>query len=81
MDRLESFRARIEDYFSSRTDVIKRVIKCEVVNYGNNVRLVTEVKVQRGWIFFFGDPEANYGDLEGVRTVMHSCNDLGKCGG
>jgi hypothetical protein len=81
LDRLDSFRSRIEEYFASRKDVISRVIKCEVVNFGNNVRLVTEVKVKRGWIFFFCDPETNYGDLEGVRTVMHSCQDLSNCGG
>ena len=48
LDRLESFRAQIEEYFANRKDVIRRVIKCEVVNYGNNVRLITEVKVKRG---------------------------------
>ena len=79
LDRLESFRAQIEEYFANRKDVIRRVIKCEVVNYGNNVRLITEVKVKRGWIFFFGDPEANYADLEGVKTIMHSCKDLSNC--
>jgi hypothetical protein len=30
-DGFENFRARIEEYFASRTDVINRVIKCEVV--------------------------------------------------
>ena len=79
LDRLEEFRGRIEDYFTNRKDVIQKVIKCEVVNYGNNVRLVTEVKVKRGWIFFFCDPEGNYADLEGVRTVRHECQDLCNC--
>jgi hypothetical protein len=81
LDRLECFQARIEDYFANRKDVIERVIKCKVVNYGNNVRLVTKMKVTRGWIFFFCDPESNYGDLEGVKTLRHSCQDLSKCGG
>ena len=67
LDRLESFRAQIEEYFASRKDVIRRVMKCELVNYGNIVRLITEVKVKRGWIFFYGDPETNYPDLEGVK--------------
>ena len=79
LDRLEEFRGRIEDYFRNRKDVIQKVLKCEVVNYGNNVRLVTEVKVKRGWIFFFCDPEGNYADLEGVRTVRHECQDLSNC--
>ena len=79
LDGLEEFRGKIEEYFEKRTDVIKRVIKCEVVNFGNNVNLVVEVKVKRGWIFFFGDPEENYADLEGVRTIRHSCKDLGNC--
>ena len=64
MDRLGEFRAKIEDYFSNR----KNVIKCAVVNLGNNVRLVTEVKSKRGWICFFCDPKENYPDPEG-RTV------------
>ena len=75
LDGLESFRANIEEYFSKRTDVIKKVIKCDVVNYGNNVNLVVEVNVPRGWIFFFFDQEENYPDLKGVRTVRHSCRD------
>ena len=79
LDGLEEFRGTIEEYFEKRKDVIKRVIKCEVVNFGNNVQLVVEVKVKRGWIFFFGDPEENYADLEGVRTVRHSCKDLSNC--
>ena len=65
LDGLESFRTSIEEYFANRKDVIEKVIKCEVVNYGNNVNLVVEVKVPRGWIFFFGDPEENYAGLKG----------------
>ena len=81
LDRLEEFRETIENYFKNRKDVIERVIKCEVVNHGNNVKLVTEMKVERGWIFFYGDPEENYPDLEGIRSVRHSCQDLRYCGG
>jgi hypothetical protein len=83
LDGLESFRAKIEEYFKKRTDVIKRVIKCDVENFGNNVKLVTEVKMKRGWIFFFCDPEENYADLyqDGIRTIRHSCKDLSNCGG
>jgi hypothetical protein len=66
LDGLAGFRARIEEYFKSRTDVIRKVIKCEVENYENNVKLVAEVKVKRGWTFFFGNPEVNYPDMEGV---------------
>ena len=51
----------------------KKLVKCEVENYGNNVKLVTELNVKRGWIFFFCDPAENYGDLDGVSTVRHSC--------
>ena len=39
LDGLQGFRANIEDYFKKRIDVIKRVIKCEVENYGNNSKL------------------------------------------
>ena len=79
LDGLESFRASIEEYFTNRKDVIEKVIKCEVVNYGNNVNLVVEIKVPRGWIFFFGDPEENYPDLKGIRTLRHMCEDLRNC--
>jgi hypothetical protein len=83
LDGLESFRAKIEEYFKKRMDVIKRVIKCEVENFGNNVKLVTEMKMKRGRIFFYCDPEENYADLyaDGIRTVRHTCKDLSNCGG
>ena len=44
LDGLKEFRATVEDYFENRKDVIKRVLKCEVVNHGNNVKLVVEMK-------------------------------------
>ena len=69
----------IENYFVNRTDVIREVIKCEVINFDNNVRLVSEMKKNRGWIFFFCDPKENYADLKGVRTVRYECQDLSKC--
>ena len=43
------------------------------------MKLVVEVKVERGWIFLFCDPEENYADFEGLRTVRHACQDLAKC--
>ena len=79
LDGLKSFRDTVEEYFKKRKDVIKRVIKCEVENYGNNIKLVVEVNVDRGWAFFFFDSEENYGDLEGIKTVRHACKDLSKC--
>ena len=42
LDGLERFRSEIEEYFKKRKDVIEKVIKCEVVNYGNNTNLVAE---------------------------------------
>ena len=81
LDDLKGLRDKVEEYFENRTDVVKRVVKCEVENYGNNLKLVTEVNLKRGWAFFFNDPEGNYGDLDGVRTVRHSCQDLSNCGG
>ena len=64
LDGLQGFRAKVEEYFEK--DIVKRVIKCEVENYGNNVKLVTELNVKRGCIVFFCDPPENYGDLDGV---------------
>ena len=83
LDRLESFRSKIKDYFEEKKDDIEKVISCDVVNHGNNVRLVAELKVKRGWIFFFADPEENYPDFykEAIRTIRHSCQDLSNCGG
>jgi hypothetical protein len=42
LDRLEGFRNKVKEYFEKRTDVVKWVEKCEVENYGSNVKLVTE---------------------------------------
>ena len=81
LDSLANFRNKMQDYFENRKDVVKRIIKCEVKNYGSHVLLIAEVNVKRGWIFFFCDPDGNYGDLEGLRTVRHACVDLSKCGG
>ena len=39
LDGLERFRSEIEEYFKKRKDVIEKVIKCEFVNFGNNVNL------------------------------------------
>ena len=55
LDGLAEFMVEIQEYFKNRTDVISKVINCEVENYGNNVKLVTEMKVKRGWIFFYFD--------------------------
>ena len=67
----------VEEYFENRKDH-----KCEVVNHGNNVnnvKLVVEMKGKRGWINFFFDPEENYGDFKGMRTLRHACKDLYNC--
>ena len=79
LDGLKSFRDTVEEYFKKQKDVIKRVIKCEVEKYGNNIKVVVEVNVNRVWAFFYFDSEENYGDLEGIRTVRHACKDLAKC--
>ena len=47
LDGLKGFRAKVEEYFANRTDIVKRVVKCEVENYGNNLKLVTEVNIKR----------------------------------
>ena len=41
----------IENYFVNRKDVIREVIKCEVINFVNNVRLVSEMKKNKGLDF------------------------------
>jgi hypothetical protein len=69
----------VEEYFENRKDVIERVINCEVVNHGNNVKLVVEMKGKRGWIKFVFDPEENYGDFKGMKTLRHACKDLSNC--
>ena len=81
LDGLVEFREKIKEYFENRTEVIEKVLKCEVANYGNNVKLVVQMKVKRGWSSFFFDREANYGDFEGIRSVRHECKDLSNCGG
>ena len=62
-----------------RTHVIKSIVRCKVENYGNNVKLVVEMNVKRGCSSFSAILKSNYGDLESLRTVRHSCNDLANC--
>ena len=79
MQSKQRILSSIEEFFTNRKDVIEKVIRGEVVNYGNNVNFVVEVKVPRGWIFFFCDPKENYTDLNGIRTSRHMCQFLGNC--
>jgi hypothetical protein len=76
---MNNFRETVEDYFQNRTDAINEVIECKLRNYGQNVRLkVSVVNLKRGWEFF-NHPRGNYGDLKGVKRVMHVCKNIGYC--
>ena len=68
LEGLKDFRDKIEEYFEKRKDIVKKVIKCEIKNSGNHVELVAEMKMKRGWLFFFCDPEGNYGDMDEIRN-------------
>ena len=75
---IEVFRENVEKYFDERKDIIERIVTCKIENAGRNVRLETIVRRQR-WINFFSEPDENYGDLPGVKRVVHDCRDLANC--
>ena len=72
------FRDRVEKYFKQRKDIIESVVDCKVENSGRCVRLESIVR-RTLWINFFNDPRVNYGDLHGVKKVMHDCRNLANC--
>ena len=73
-----SFRDDVEKYFSDKKDIIDNVIACAVTNGGRSVRLEAAVKRQLG-INYFNQPVEKYGDLIGVKRVLHCCKDLVNC--
>ena len=75
---IESFRDNVEKYFSGKNDIIDNVIACAVNNAGRSVRLESAVKRQL-WMNYFNQPEEKYGDLVGVKSVLHCCKDLVNC--
>ena len=75
---IELFRDTVENYFSQRKDIIESVVNCKIENSGKNIRLESIVK-RKLWINFFSEPQANYGDLSGVKRVIHDCRDLANC--
>ena len=75
---IDSFRDNIEKYFSDKKDIIDDVIACTVNNAGRSVRLEAAVKRQL-WMNYFNQPEDKYGDLIGVKRVLHCCKDLVNC--
>ena len=76
---IEAFRQTVENYFKARTDIIEDVMECKLENYRSNIRLISIVKIRKVWLNFFNDPRGKYGDLGGVRRVIHDCQDLSNC--
>ena len=75
------FREIVKKYFEERKDIIESIFSCKIENAGRNGRngrLGTIVRRQ-WWIDFFNDPEEKYGDLPGVKRVLHDCRDLANC--
>ena len=75
---IEVCRENVETYFEERKDIIERILACKIENAGRNVRLECVVNRQL-WMNFFNDPMANYGDLPGVKKVLHDCRNLVDC--
>ena len=69
---IDLFRDKVKEY------IIESVMICKVENSGKAVRLESIVKRQL-WINYFSEPEAKYGDLPGVKKVVHHCRDLANC--
>ena len=75
---IEVFRDNVEKYFEVKKDIIENIVTCIIENAGRNVRLEMIVRRQL-WINFLNDPKENYGDLPGVKRVLHDCRDLANC--
>ena len=60
--------------FKQRKDIIESVVNCTIDNSGRRVRIESIVR-RTLCINFFNNPEGNYGDLLGVKKVMHDCRD------
>ena len=74
-------RNTVFKYFEKKTDVIEKVLRCDIENFGRNLRLVTLVKFRNGWTGYFSDKETNFSDLKGIRRMLlHGCKDLYNCG-
>ena len=72
-------RNTVVEYFEKKTDVIDKVLRCDIENFGWNLRLVTLVKCRNSWTGYFSDKETNFGDLNGNRRMLHGCKDLYNC--
>ena len=78
--KMEDFKETIKTYFENRPDAICEVLDCKIGKYRHNVRLkVSVVNFKRGWSYFFSNRRENYGDLKGVKSVMHACKNIGTC--
>ena len=83
---INELRNTVKEYFEKKTDVIEKVLGCEVENFGRHLRLVTLLKfrndktLSNGWTGYFSDKETNFGDLKGIRRMLHDCKDLYNCG-
>jgi hypothetical protein len=75
---IEVFRENVEKYFEERKDINESIVTCRIENAGRNVRLETIVRRQR-CINLVSEPEEKYGDLPGVKRVVHDCRDLANC--
>ena len=73
-------RNTVKEYFEKKTDVIEKVLGCELENFGRNLRLVTLVNFRNGWTGYLSDKETNFCDLKGIRRMLHDCKDLYNCG-
>ena len=65
------------EYFEKKTDVIEKVLRCDVENFGRNLIQVTLVKFRNGWTVYFSDKETNFGYLKGIIRMLHNCKDCG----
>ena len=72
------FSDTLEKYFNE-SEKVKKVLNCKLDFFGNYCTVKMLMKNGPCWRGYFNDPEKNFPDLLGLRTVRHECQDLSNC--
>ena len=70
MLNIAHLRDKVEEYFEKKTDIIEKVIRCEIEHFGQRLRLVSLVNIRNGWTGYFNDQEKIFSDLIGLLVYV-----------